>query len=100
VKRLIEQRRFIGKERDKGPPERKSRTSVESLVNSYKRESQRQKLLIRKAKICDAKLLFVVMAFDKVLEDENFVNLLRAEGLSTMPKYLFEKLDRKQKEAV
>jgi ParB family chromosome partitioning protein len=100
VKRLIEQRRFIGKERDKGPPVRKSRTSVESLVNSYKRESQRQKLLIRKAKICDAKLLFVVMAFDKVLEDENFVNLLRAEGLSTMPKYLFEKLDRKQKEAV
>jgi len=100
VKRLIDQRRFIGKERDKGPRVRKSRTSVESLVNSYKRESQRQKLLIKKAKICDAKLVFVVTAFDKVLEDENFVNLLRAEALCTMPKYLSAKLGRKQKEAV
>jgi len=78
---------------------RKSRTSVESLVNSYKRESQRQKLLIKKAKICDARLLFVVTAFDKLLADENFVNLLRAETLSTMPKYLSEKLLKKHKEA-
>jgi ParB family chromosome partitioning protein len=98
VKRLIDQRRFIGKQRDKGPRLRKSRASVESLVNAYKRESQRQRLLIKKAKICDAKLLFVVTAFNKILGDENFVNLLRAESLSTMPKYLSAKLGRTLKE--
>ena len=99
VKRLMDQRRYIGKERDKGPRVRKSRTSVESLVNAYKRESQRQKLLIKKAKLCDARLLFVVTGFEKLLEDENLVNLLRAEALSTMPKYLSARLGRKQKEA-
>ena len=30
---------------------------MESLVNTYKRESQRQKLLVKKARVCEAKLL-------------------------------------------
>jgi ParB family chromosome partitioning protein len=97
VKRLMDQRRYVGKERDKGTRIRKSRTSVEAMVNAYKRESQRQKLLVKKARVCDAKLLFVVTAFEKLLADENFVNLLRAEGLATMPKYLSAKLDKKQR---
>lgn len=100
VKRLIDQRRFIGKQRDvNNRGSRKKLTSAESLVNAYRRESQRQKLLIRKAKICDAKLVFIVSAFNKLLADENFVNLLRAESLSTMPKYLWTKLGTKHKEA-
>jgi ParB family transcriptional regulator, chromosome partitioning protein len=99
VKRLIDLRRYVGKGRDKGQRERKSRTSVETLVNTYKRESQRQKLVIKKAKICEAKLLFIVTAFDKLLRDDNFVNLLRAETLATMPKHLSERLNRKQREA-
>jgi hypothetical protein len=37
--------------------------------------------------------------FNKLLADENFVNLLRAETLSTMPKYLWDKLGTKHKEA-
>src|ERR1039457_1473814 len=100
VKRLIDQRRFAGKRRDRssrGP--RKRLTSAESLVNAYRRESQRQKLLIRKAKICDAKLIFIVTAFTRLLTDANFVTLLRAESLSTMPKYLWAKLGTKHQEA-
>jgi ParB family transcriptional regulator, chromosome partitioning protein len=100
VKRIIEQRRFIGKQRDSNNRgSRKKLTSAESLVNAYRRESQRQKLLIRKAKICDAKLVFIVSAFNKLLADENFVNLLRAESMATMPKYLWTKLGTKHKEA-
>jgi ParB family transcriptional regulator, chromosome partitioning protein len=99
VKRLIDQRRFAGKQRDtSNRAGRKKLTSVESLVNAYRRESQKQKLMIRKAKICDAKLVFIVTAFDKLLNDENFVTLLRAESLSTMPKYLWAKLGTKHKE--
>lgn len=100
VKRLLEQRRFLGKQLGRiGGAAKKSRTSAENLVAAYRRESQRQKLLIRKARICDAKLVFIVTAFGKLLADENFVNLLRAESLSTMPKYLWDKLALKQKEA-
>jgi ParB family chromosome partitioning protein len=100
VKRLIEQRRFLGKARGiKGRIPRKGRTSAVGLVNSYRRESQRQKLLVRKAKICEAKLLFMVTAFNKLSADENFVNLLRAESLSTMPKYLWTKIAARHEEA-
>ena len=100
VKRLIDQRRFVGKGRDtSNRAGRKRLTSAESLVNAYRRESQKQKLLIKKAKICDAKLVFVVTAFDKLVRDENFMTLLRAETLSTMPKYLWNKLNPKHREA-
>ena len=78
VKRLMDQRRFVGKQREANPRARKRRTSVDSLVNAFKRESQRQKVLMKKARVCEAKLMFVVTAFGKLLGDENFVN--SAEG--------------------
>lgn len=96
VKRLIERRRLVGKARGGGGPQsRKGRTSAESLVNAYRRESQRQKLLVKKAKICDGRLVFVVTAFNRLLDDENFVTLLRAEALATLPKFLWTKLAAK-----
>ena len=99
VKRIIDQRRFAGKHRDiRNGAGRNRLTSAESLVHAYRCESQKQKLMIRKAKICDAKLVFIVTAFDKLVRDENFMTLLRAESLSTMPKYLWTKLSPKHKE--
>jgi ParB family chromosome partitioning protein len=100
VKRLMEQRRFYGRQR--GAEEmnrRKSRTSAEGLVNAYRRESQKQKLMIKKARVCEAKLLFVVTAFSKLMANEHFVTLLRAEGLATMPKDIWDKIVEKRKEA-
>lgn len=92
VKRLIEQRRFLGKHaRAPGHP-RKNRTSAEGLVSTFRREQQRQRSFVRKAKVCEDKLTFIVTAFRKLLADDNFVNLLRAEGLSTLPAQLANKL--------
>ena len=62
-------------------------------------ESQRQQALVKKAKLCDAKLLILVTAFTKLLRDEHFLNLLRAEKLSTVPKFLADKLQGTFKEA-
>lgn len=98
VKRLIEQRRLIGKQcGGKGVPA-KGKTSAETLVSAYRKESQRQRLMIKKARICEARLEFVVTAFTKLLADQHFVVLLRAESLATMPKYLWTKVDPKNKE--
>lgn len=99
LKRLIDQRRFVGKQRDANTRQRQKRTSAESLVTAYRRESQRQKLLIKKARLCDAKLVFIVSAFNKLLADDNFITLLRAESLATMPKYVHDKITIKRKEA-
>jgi len=99
VKGLIVQRRLIGKQRACKGQGLKPKTSVESMVSAYRKESQRQKLMIKKARVCDARLSFIVTAFNKLLADENFFTLLRAESLATIPKYLSVKLSPEQKEA-
>jgi ParB family chromosome partitioning protein len=90
---------LIGKRRNTDPHQRKSRTSAESLVSTYRRESQRQKSLVKKARVCEAKLIFITQAFMKLLANDNFVTLLRAESLATMPKHLHDELTIKRKEA-
>ena len=43
---------------------------------------------MKKAELTQQRLLFVVSALRQLLADENFVTLLRAEHLDTMPNYL------------
>jgi len=100
VKRLIDQRRFVGKGRDTEADKKKSRTNADSLINAFKRESQKQRLMVKKARLCDAKLVITVTALGKLLGDENFFNLLRAESLADIPQYLQDKLAAMKKEAL
>jgi ParB family chromosome partitioning protein len=100
IKKLMEQRRFIGKQRgSSGRGSRKNRPSAENLVSVYRRESEKRKMLVRKARLCEERLIFIVTAFSKLTANENFVTLLRAESLATMPKVLGEKV-AKQKEGI
>lgn len=94
VKRLLDQRRFLGKslKRNYSRGKERNRTTADGLVNAFRKESQRQKVMIKKAKLCEAKLVFLVAGFKSLLDDDNFVTLLRAEGLYTLPKFLSEKM--------
>ncbi len=51
-----------------------------------KREKQR--LLVKKSDFTQTRLLFVVEALKDLLSKDGFINLLRAEGLATMPRAL------------
>jgi ParB family chromosome partitioning protein len=79
----------------RGAPRPREKASADSMVNAYKRESQRQKMIVKKARLCEAKLTILTQAFSKLLVDESFNNLLRAENLRTMPQYLADKLEPK-----
>ena len=99
VKRLMDQRRNLGKQRgSNGQAAHKRMTSADSLVNAYRRESQRQTLMVKTARVCEATLLFVGTALRKLTADENFLNLLRAEALATIPKDTWERLQERPKE--
>ncbi len=88
-KRIVDQRRVFG--RNYGPrTQRAHRTTAESLVRAYKLEAQRQRLMVKKAKLCDARLRSISAALKKLVRDENYVTLLRAEKMETMPKFLAE----------
>jgi ParB family chromosome partitioning protein len=95
----MDQRRFLGKQRGSGGHgSRKNRPSAEDLVNAYRRESEKRKSLVRKARLCEEKLFFVLEALSRLTANEHFVTLLRAESLATMPKILGEKVTKQQKE--
>jgi len=95
VKRLIEQRRIFGKSRGTGPRDKtQKRPSADSLVLAYRKEADRQKAIIQKAGIAENRLLFIVTALQKLLSNENFINLLRAENLGTMPDYLADRINK------
>ena len=89
VRRLMDQRRLLGKKHSRSGV-RNGSPSADGMVNTYRREIQRQNAFIRKARICETRLTFIASALRKLTQDENFVNLLKAEGLLTMPKYLDE----------
>jgi ParB family chromosome partitioning protein len=58
------------------------------LMQVYQREAEKQRLLVKKSDFTQTRLLFVVEALKDLLSDDGFVNLLRAEGLATMPRAL------------
>ena len=99
IRRLMDRRRLIGKQRGNGPRQNKQMpTNADSLVNAYRRESQKQRLMVRKARLCEGKLLFIVTALRRLMDDQHFVTLLRAEELATMPKDIWKRVTEQQLE--
>lgn len=90
-KRVLDQRKHFGRGYGVRRTGGGQRTTAESLVRAYRHESQRQKLMVKKAKLCEVRLLSVSAAFRALLSDEDYTNLLRAEKLETMPKFLAER---------
>jgi len=94
VRRIIEARRSKGKTlRGNLSTETKKKLSANSLVRTYRKEVERQKILIKKAKLCEARLMFIVQALRETLKDDNYINLLRAEKLDLMPKYIADQIE-------
>lgn len=92
ARRIIERRQTLGRSVARGTPRKRQDISTSSLVRVYTKEVERQKLMVKKASFTQQRLLFVVGALREMLADENFTNLLRAEGLDTLPKYLAERV--------
>jgi ParB family transcriptional regulator, chromosome partitioning protein len=93
ARRIIDTRRKKGKAiHGKISQELKGKLSANAVVRTYRKEVERQKLLIKKAKLCETRLMFIVSALKEIHKDDNYINLLRAEKLDTVPKYLSDKI--------
>jgi ParB family chromosome partitioning protein len=89
VRQLINQRRSKGKSLRVGfTSSKKKSLTANAMVRTYRQEVDRQNLMIRNAKLCETRLVFIISALSELFEDENFINLLRAELIESMPKYL------------
>jgi ParB family chromosome partitioning protein len=93
VRRLIEERMTKGKDvKIGGPKKQKVRPSKEMLLRAYREETHRQKLMVKKAQLTESRLLVIMSAVRTLLQDENFITMLRAEGLDNTPRYLADKI--------
>jgi ParB family chromosome partitioning protein len=93
---LTDAKRLMEKRRDKGPKSAarpKLPNSAHSLVKTYQKEVARQHKMVLKAEHAHQQLLLVVQGLKALFADENFVTLLRAEGLDTLPKYLADRIE-------
>ncbi len=95
VRRLLSKRKLRGKtlraNKIERTPAAKSLTT-DNLVRAYKKEVQKQAMMVKKARVCETRLTFIQTALRGLFADENFVNLLRAEGLDTLPKYVRDRV--------
>jgi ParB family chromosome partitioning protein len=96
ARRLVEKRVALGPGLSRGispkgtsaPP-----ISPSGLVRLYQKEVARKKKLVVKAEYSQNKLLFVIEALRTLFVDENFVNLLRAEDLESLPAPLADRIN-------
>jgi ParB family chromosome partitioning protein len=95
VRKLLETRRVRGKTLRGGGGHRSTAPGTDDIIRTYRRETQRQEVLVKKAHASDQQLRFIVSAIKQLFEDETLVSLLRAEALDGMPKYLADAMVRR-----
>jgi ParB family transcriptional regulator, chromosome partitioning protein len=93
VRRIIEMRKAIGKRSIPGSRRKNDQLrSAEGLVRVYRQEADRHQLFVKKAQLVENRLLLIISAVKNLFRDENFITLLRAEGLDSLPAPLAEKI--------
>lgn len=93
ARRLVETRRTHGKSvRRSVQKPTNGGVSSDKLLQAYREETSRQKMVIQRSKICETRLEFAVSAIRQLFQEEDFVDLLRAESLDSLPEYLADKI--------
>lgn len=98
IRTIVDQRNRLGKAttlqiQRAGP---RPRLTSSTLIRAYRKETERQRALSRKAALAEERLAFVTTALRTLLADERFPLLLRAEGLQTLPQPLANRLHIKE----
>jgi ParB family chromosome partitioning protein len=94
VKRIVESRRRRGRRLDTKSKRDTQNLSSRSLVRVYREDTDRKRLLIRKADATRNRLIFIAHAMRELFVDEKFIALLKAEKLDSIPRKLLSRTER------
>ena len=92
ARRLIEQRRSKGKSLRRRSGVSVSTADSQKLLETYRKETTRQRLLIKQAQVCETRLLFLVSALKELFLDSEFVHILKQASLDGLPKHLADQV--------
>ncbi len=92
VRRLIDRRRFSGKNYGQKRSAAEQSTTPQKLLSTYQTEVRRQRVMLKKADINEQRVLIIVTAMRRLLADDYFCTLLRSENIADMPKSLADRI--------
>lgn len=92
VRRLIDRRQALGKTYGSWRRKGDQPLTASKLAQTFQAEVRRQQLVIRKSEVAEQRFLFVVTALRRMLADEHFRTLLRAESIGDIPKPLADRI--------
>lgn len=92
VRLLIDRRRAFGKGYGGWRRKPGQKMTAAKLAKTFQTEVRRQQLAIAKTNAAEQRLLFVVTALRRMLADEHFRTLMRAEHIGDMPKPLADRI--------
>ena len=94
IRRIAQERNRLGKGgQNKGRRGSGSgKVTSAALIATYQKEAKRQKLMVKKAELAETRMIFIVNGLRRLFADENFLTLLRAEGMQTLPRPLADRL--------
>lgn len=87
VRRIINQR-HANSRGEKSTKQCRKDISVDSLVREYQEHTRQQRELVMRATSVHERLLILVASMSRLLTDEYFTTLLRAENMDTLPAVL------------
>lgn len=94
-RRLLQRRKCFGKDFSNDSKFRGQRkATTDGLILAYKKETQRQRIMVKKAHACEKRLLTLTAVFKLLYVDEHFITLLRAEHLESLPKFLLQRVEQ------
>lgn len=74
------------------PPRERKTMSAADIRRIFEKEAERQRLVIKKATFVHERLVFSTQAIKELLDNTEFMALLQAEKLDTLPKLLQERI--------
>lgn len=96
ARQLIEQRRRQGKADRAGVKSREESVTAQKVLRTFQREMGKHRYLVKRAKASETRLLFIVSAMKSLLQNEDFRTLLKAEALTSLPKYIADQVKIKE----
>lgn len=94
VKNIAYLRKAMGKALSPSGQRSGGKLTGDAVVRAFRKEQDRQRDALKKAELCEKRLLFTVNAMRLLIRDEHFLTLLRAEGLIDLPQYLADALTK------
>lgn len=77
-----------------GGQAKKKRMTTADIRRLFEREAERQRLIVKKAAYTHDRLVFSVQALKELLNNDEFIELLRAEKLGSVPKLVQSRIQQ------